>query len=168
MNKFKMGIAMLMTLRGIPSIYYGTELAQNNVMPRTNDGQIRLDFEGGWPSDKINKFTQDGRTSKENEAFDFIKKMANWRKGNKVFSKGKTMQYTPIGSTYVYFRYTEDSCVMVAVNRGKMEVTLEGDRYKERLNGYSSGIDIMNEEPVENLQSIKLAPNSIKVIELRK
>jgi hypothetical protein len=49
-----------------------------------------------------------------------------------------------------------------------MEVTLEGDRYKERLNGYSSGIDIMNEEPVENLQSIKLAPNSIKVIELRK
>jgi len=168
MNKFKMGIAMLMTLRGIPSIYYGTELAQNNVIPRTNDGQIRLDFEGGWPSDKVNKFNQDGRTSKENEAFDFIRKIANWRKGNKVFSKGKTMQYTPVGSTYIYFRYTEDACVMVAVNHGKKEVTLEGDRYKERLNGYSSGIDKMTDMHIGNLQYINLAPNSIMVIELRK
>jgi hypothetical protein len=78
------------------------------------------------------------------------------------------MQYTPVGSTYIYFRYTEDACVMVAVNHGKKEVTLEGDRYKERLNGYSSGIDKMTDMHIGNLQYINLAPNSIMVIELRK
>ncbi|MBU2045211.1 MAG: glycoside hydrolase family 13 protein, partial [Bacteroidetes bacterium] len=101
-TKFKSGLAMLLTLRGVPQIYYGTELA----MPGVNnpDGLLRADFLGGWKADQTNKFTSSGRTSKENEAFNYIKTLANYRKNTPALQTGKMMQYVPVDGIYVYFR----------------------------------------------------------------
>ncbi|MES2881795.1 MAG: alpha-amylase family glycosyl hydrolase, partial [Bacteroidota bacterium] len=51
--KYKMGIGWLLTARGIPQLYYGTEVLMKGVS--NPDGWVRLDFPGGWPGDKQNK-----------------------------------------------------------------------------------------------------------------
>ncbi len=166
--KWKMGIGLIMTLRGVPSIYYGTEILLTNPIPRTNDGQIRQDFPGGWPSDTVNKFTAAGRTEQENQAFNYIKKLARLRKDNDAFNQGKLMQFTPEGSTYVFFRYTNEECFMVAVNRGNEKVKLDTKRMQERMVKFTNGFDHVSETKVNSLQSIELEPNSIRIIELMK
>ena len=66
-QKQKMALAWLLTCRGIPQLYYGTEVLMKNF---TNpDGLVREDFPGGWPGDKKNKFTAAGRNAQEQEAF---------------------------------------------------------------------------------------------------
>ncbi len=166
--KWKMGIGLLMTLRGVPSIYYGTEILLTNPIPRKNDGQIRQDFPGAWPSDTLNKFTPTGRTAQENEAFNYIKKLAQLRKKNAAFKDGKLMQFTPEGSSYVFFRYTDEACFMIAVNSGSNQVKLDTKRMEERLKGYKSGFDHASDQQIKNLAEIDLAPKSIRIIELMK
>jgi glycosidase len=167
-EKWKIGMGLLMTLRGVPSIYYGTEILMTNPIPRTSDGQIRQDFPGGWPKDSLDKFSTAGRTELENQAFNFIKKLARLRKDNDAFNQGKLMQYTPEGSTYVFFRYTAEECFLVAVNRGKDKVKLDTQRMQERLKGFSKGHDHVNDTKLTALQQIELEPNSIRIIELMK
>jgi glycosidase len=166
--KWKIGMGIMLTMRGVPSIYYGTEILQTNAMPRKNDGQIRMDFPGGWPTDSINKFVASGRTAQENEAYNFIKKFAKLRKDNEAFNTGKLMQFTPEGNTYVYFRYTNTECFMVAVNRGEKEEVLDTKRMQERLTGFAKGLDHVSNEEITNLVKINLAPNSIRIIGLSK
>ena len=166
--KWKMGIGLLMTLRGVPSIYYGTEILLTNPIPRKNDGQIRQDFPGAWPSDTLNKFNPTGRTTQENEAFNYIKKLAQLRKNNAAFKDGKLMQFTPEGSSYVFFRYTDEACFMIAVNSGSSQVKLDTKRMEERLQGYKTGLDHASDQQIKNLAEIDLAPNSIRIIELMK
>jgi glycosidase len=137
-------------------------------MPRKNDGQIRMDFPGGWATDTINKFLATGRTAQENEAYDFIKKFAKLRKDNEAFNTGKLMQFTPDGNTYVYFRYSATESFMIAINRGEKEEVLDTKRMAERLTGFNKGKDHVSNEELTNLAKIKLAPNSIRIIELLK
>ena len=63
-NKFKMSINWLLTLRGIPQLYYGTEILMKNTRNPT-DAEVRKDFPGGWDGDVSNKFTKEGRTEQE-------------------------------------------------------------------------------------------------------
>ncbi|MCT4624584.1 MAG: alpha-amylase family glycosyl hydrolase, partial [Schleiferiaceae bacterium] len=89
MNKYKMALALLMTSRGIPQMYYGTEI----LMAATDGhGEIREDFWGGWQEDSLNKFTKEGRSDLENEAFDFIQSLANFRKNSSALTEGKLVQ----------------------------------------------------------------------------
>jgi hypothetical protein len=86
-----------------------------------SDAEVRMDFPGGWADDKVNKFKAEGRTAKENEAFEFVKKLANYRKTSEAISKGNFMQFVPQDGVYVYFRYTESQKIMVIANTNKTE-----------------------------------------------
>ena len=94
LDRYKMGLTWLLTTRGIPSMYYGTEILMKNFKDPT-DAEVRKDFPGGWPGDKEDKFTAAGRTARENEAFDFVKKLATYRRDHPALHSGKLMQYLP-------------------------------------------------------------------------
>ena len=102
--KYKMAFAWLLTFRGVPQMYYGSEILMAGTTS-PNDGYVRKDFPGGWEGDKVNKFLQDGRTPKEHAVFEYIKAVANFRKGSSAIKTGKLMQYVPEDGVYVYFRY---------------------------------------------------------------
>lgn len=167
-SKWKIGVGILMTTRGIPSIYYGTEILMTNPLPRINDGQIRQDFPGGWPGDKVNKFTASGRSSQENEAFDYIKKLAGLRKEFSALTTGKLMQFTPEGDYYCYFRYDEKATFMVVINRGKETLKLNTKRFAERMQGFTGGEDHASGEVITDLKTLTIEPNGIRIIELQK
>ena len=165
-EKFKSGMAILLTMRGIPQIYYGTEILMKNFS--RPDGMVREDFKGGWEGDTENKFIATGRTAVENEAFNFLKKMANYRKNNAVLQTGRLMQYVPEKGIYVYFRYNNQKTVMVIVNSNEHDETLPAERFDERIKGFSKAVDVINDTEYKSIQSFKLPPKKVLVLELKK
>lgn len=143
MDKFKMGIGWLMTLRGIPQLYYGTEILMKNFKNPT-DAMVRMDFPGGWPGDTINKFVPSGRTAQENEAFNYIRTLAQYRKKTTALTTGKLMQFAPDNGVYVYFRYDDQKTIMVVSNTSDQEQPMKMDHFAERTKGFSKGTDVVS------------------------
>ena len=164
LRKYKMGIAFLLTTRGTPSLYYGTEILMKNFA--NPDGKVREDFPGGWPGDKADKFTAKGRSEKENEAFDFVKKLANYRKQNDVLQTGKLTQFVPENDAYVYFRSNEKKTVMVIMHYSDKPHTIALSRFAEKLNGVKSYKDILTDKVSNMGVDILLQPYEVKVLEL--
>lgn len=166
-NKYKLGVGFLLTTRGVPHLYYGTEnLTKNFKNP--SDAEVRKDFEGGWADDKVNKFLASGRTEKENEAFDFVKKLANYRKTSEAITTGKLTQFLPQDGIYVYFRYTDNQTIMVIMSQSKDDKNLDTQRFAERMSGFTSAKNIMTDSSVGDLKSLKIPAMSITVLELQK
>jgi len=163
-EKYKMGVTWLLTTRGIPSWYYGTEIMMKNFKDPT-DAEVRLDFPGGFPGDEVNKFKAEGRNSQENEAFNYVKKLANYRKATPALHSGKLMQFVPQDGVYVYFRYDANKTVMIATNTNGKEMSLDNARFAERLDGFSGARNIITEQ-VATLALFKLPPKTALVLEL--
>lgn len=163
-NKFKMGMALLYTLRGIPCIYYGTEILMKNFCDP--DSKVREDFPGGWQGDASNKFTAAGRTEKENEIFNFVKALGQWRKANPWFGLSKLTQFVPEENTYVYFRHDDGHTVMCLYNANDKETTVNLSRFAECIKGKPSGQDIITGQRTTIGNTITLAPKSVRLIQL--
>ncbi len=166
LDKFKMGIAWLLTLRGIPQLYYGTEILMKNFK-NPSDAEVRRDFPGGWPDDAVNKFTPEGRTGQEQEAWQYISTLASYRKNSTAITKGKLMQYLPENGLYTYFRYSPQQTVMVISHTGKEETPVKMSRFEERTKGYTKMKNIITGEVVP-LQDFTIRPKQSFVFELLK
>ena len=162
---FRMAIAYYLTIRGVPQIYYGTEVLLSHP-GTTSHGALRMEFPGGWPDHEKNAFTGEGLTDREREAQSFMRTLLNWRKGKAVVHAGKLMQYTPIGNAYVYFRYDDEDTVMVAFNRGFDSETLATERFEERLAGHRSATDVITGQKIEIGEAIELPPRSVQILEI--
>src|SRR5699024_1404354 len=82
-DAYRLGLSLILTTRGIPQLYYGSEIGMRGKKSN-GDGDIRRDFPGGWPDDKHNAFTESGRTALQNKFFNFTKKLLNWRQSAEV------------------------------------------------------------------------------------
>ena len=163
LDKLKIAIGFLLTTRGIPMLYYGTEILMKNF--KSTDEKVREDFPGGWADDKTNKFLRDYRNDKENEAFDFIRTLANWRKKNNAVEKGKLMQFVPSEGVYVYFRYSEKDKVMVIINTNKESKTITTERYNEIISTLQKGKNVITGDII-NINKITINPWGILILEL--
>jgi neopullulanase len=160
---WKMGIAYLLTMRGIPQIYYGTEALMTNS--RSGDhGEIRTGFPGGWQGDEVNIFTGKGVNQQQHEAIAFLKTLLNWRKSKSVIHTGELIHFAPENGTYVYFRYDDSGMVMVAINKNEEETTLDTSRFKELTAGHSQAKDVITGKIV-SLSEMKMPERSVMVLE---
>ncbi|MDB5247003.1 MAG: alpha-amylase [Segetibacter sp.] len=166
-DKYKIGVTWLLTTRGIPSWYYGTEILMKNFRD-PSDAEVRQDFPGGFAGDKDNKFTASGRNKKENEAFNYVKVLANYRKNTPALHSGKLMQYVPQNGTYVYFRYNAAKTIMIATNTTDKELSLNTARYTERLKGFIGARDVINNKRLSDLSAIAIPAKTVLVLELMK
>ena len=130
--RYKQAITYLFTTRGIPQIYYGTEILMA-ADKSEGDGCLRRDFPGGWKGDKVNCFTAEGRTDLQNEAFDYTRKLLNFRKGNEAICKGKMKHFSICKGVYVYERKYNDKSVVVFMNGTDEKQTLSLVPYREIL-----------------------------------
>lgn len=166
MDKYKSALSWLLTCRGIPQMYYGDELATTGTTS-PNDGYVRLDFPGGWPTDAINKFTIAGRTQKDQTIFQHLATLANYRKASPALTSGKLMQYVPQDGLYVYFRYTDKQTVMVVMNTAKEDKHVVFDKYAERTNGFTKYKDVILKTETD-LKEFTLGSYKTVVLELMK
>ncbi len=162
--KYKVALSWLLTFRGIPQLYYGNELLMTGF---TNpDGWVRLDFKGGWPGDKENKFEAAGRTARENEIFEHIRRLARFRKESSALKTGKMMQFVPEEGVYVYFRYDGKQTIMCIMNTMAESRTIDAKRFTERTAGFRTGVDIPTGVSYPITGSITLRPMSMLVLNL--
>ncbi|HYC40288.1 MAG TPA: alpha-amylase family glycosyl hydrolase [Chitinophagaceae bacterium] len=167
-NKMKMGLNWLLTLRGIPQLYYGTEVLMKNMKVNT-DATVREDFPGGWPDDKEkdNRFTRKGRSDRQNEAFDHVSRLARFRQSSSAITSGKLMQYVPKDGLYVYFRYDDRQTVMVIANTTDKKIKPDWSRYSERLKGFSTVRNVVSGK-IKLLSELELDAKDSFVFELLK
>ena len=166
-SKYKMAMTILATMRGIPQLYYGSEIGMAGDKGK-GDADIRQDFPGGWDSDKNNAFSTSGRTAEQAKYFDFTAKVFNWRKSKSVIHNGKLKHYLPENNVYVYFRYNDTESVMVVVNNSKDKQTFKLDRFKESLGSYSSGKDIISDANFDLKSELTIEGKSSLILELKK
>lgn len=132
LNRYKQAMTFLLTTRGIPQIYYGTEILMTGDKAN-GDGELRKDFPGGWTGDATNSFVREGRTDLQNEAFDFTRQLLNWRKGNEVIGKGTLKHYSINNGIYVYQREYNGKSAVVIMNGTDQQKELDLTPYKEIL-----------------------------------
>lgn len=132
LKRYEQALVFLLTTRGIPQIYYGTEILMTGDKGK-GDGELRKDFPGGWQGDARNCFEVSGRTALENEAFEFTRKLLNWRKGNPVIGKGTLTHYSICQGVYVYQREFNGKSVVVVMNGTDSPRELDLIPYKEIL-----------------------------------
>lgn len=165
-KKYQMTMSLLATIRGIPQLYYGSEIGMAGDKGK-GDADIRQDFPGGWNSDTNNAFTKAGRTVEQAKYFDFSSKLFTWRKTKVVIHSGKTTQYIPENNMYIYFRYNENESVMVVVNNNKDKQVLKLNRFKENIQNYISGKDVISGKDFDLKQDLEIEGKSALILELK-
>lgn len=165
LKRYKQGLAFLLTMRGIPQIYYGTEILMTGIKEE-GDGRLRNDFPGGWLGDSTNSFTREGRTVMQNEAWDYMQKLLQWRQKNAAVTQGKMIHYAPRNGVYVYGRITDNSRVLVILNGAVTDQTISMDRFTDITSGYASGRDVITSQSYDIKNTITIPANGALILEL--
>lgn len=162
LDRYKQALAFLLTTRGIPQIYYGTEILM--AADKANgDGLLRCDFPGGWQNDTHNYFDAANRTALQNEAFSYLKKLLQWRKGNEVIAKGKLKHFSPHQGVYAYERKHGDQSVVVFLNGTDREQTIDLSAYQEIL-PRTSARNVLEGKEVEIGKELTLSHRGVCVL----
>lgn len=164
-GRYKLGMAFLLTTRGIPQIYYGTEILMDGD-DVDGHGVLRREFPGGWPDHKRSAFTADGRSKRQNEAWEYTNKLLNWRKNATAIHNGALTHFIPEDDIYVYFRHNSEQTVMVVLHNGYQPKKLNTERFNEVLSNFTSGVEVLSGKKLERLDKLQLSPRSAMVIEL--
>lgn len=165
--KTKMAMTLICTTRGTPQIYYGTELLFEND-ERGGPHQGRRDFPGGWKNDKLNLFEAKSRTEEQHDMFIHLTALLHFRKNNEVLHTGNLKHYLPVENVYTYFRYTEEECVMIAVNASRETKIIDWKRFYECLNDYMVGEDILTKKRITKDEAVAVPAESSLVIHFKR
>lgn len=163
---FKLGMTYLLTTRGIPQIYYGTEILLANEI-KDNHGDIRMPFPGTWEGDTSNAITGEGLSADQKEAQYFVKKLLNFRKTSTAISKGTYKHFSPRDDVYVYFRISDDETLMIILNKNKEQVNLDLARFEAFINGKETSLDVLSGDVQPFSETMKLAPKASLVLKLK-
>lgn len=163
-RNYKMALAMLLTARGYPQIYYGTEIMLDGIAG-SYEGN-RFDFPGGWTSDKRNAFTPEGRTNAENEVFNYLKTLLNYRKNNPVLQNGNMKQFIPENGIYVNFRYNKEKMIMIIANNNQGIKELQLGRFTEMLTVKTQGMEITNSKTYSLQKPVSINGKTVLILEI--
>lgn len=177
-DRQKIAMAMMATMRGIPQIFYGDEMMFLSADRSQGHGGLRVDFPGGWEGDSMNLFTPQGRAAaKYNtdggavepgqmaDMFDYTSRLFQWRKGKKVIHDGKTLHFLSRDNVYSYFRYDDSDAVFVYINNSPEPKTLPWSSYTEIAEGLHDGRNVMTGESVTLDDTTVVGPRQVLIVE---
>lgn len=160
----KQAMAILLTVKRIPQLYYGTEILMNGTKEKT-DGYVRKDFPGGFPGDDHNAFTAGGRTPEENAMFTWLSRLLHWRQGNDVITKGSQTQFIPYNGVYVIARRYNGKNVMTVVNGTGRTTVFAVKRYAEVIGHNTEAKDVLTDRTVSLTDDTQLEPRKVMILE---
>lgn len=161
----KQALALLLTVKRIPQLYYGTEILMNGTKEVT-DGNVRKDFPGGFPGDSHNAFTKEGRTQEENAMFNWLSRLLHWRQGNETIIKGKMTQFIPYKGVYVIARQYRNNTVLTIINGRKQTNALEVVRYQEVIGNKKEATDVITGKKINLSENVVLQPRQTLIVEI--
>ena len=150
-EKFKIAFHLLFTTRGIPQIFYGTEIGMKE---NEDHGTLRKNFPGGFPNDDRNAFTKTGRTDEENDIHDFFQKMLALRKVHPALAKGELIHFPPQNDVYIYFKKADDELIMNVINTGNNDAKIDLSKFSNIISGKINFINLYTSEDLLNKNDI--------------
>lgn len=165
-NLLRMALGYLFTMRGIPQLFYGTELAMTSPAQR-DDGKVRADFPGGWAGDKVNAFTGEGLTARQRNTQQWVSRLLNWRKTASAIHNGKLLHFAPDNGTYTYFRYNEQQTVMVVMNKQTEAVTLDLSRFRQVLPSGKTAEDVLSGNNLKLDNQLSVPARGMLILDIR-
>lgn len=166
LGAYKQAVAVLLTVPGIPQLFYGQEILSSGTTQKHGYEGIRPDMPGGWKGDKVNVFKGEGLTDMQNEAYQYMRTLLQWRKGNEVISKGTMKHFMPRNGVYVYERRYGDKSAVVILNGVSKDNELSLEHYREILRDKKSGRDVITGRKVNLDNTLKLSPKEVLILEL--
>ena len=144
----KSNLILMATTRGIPQVFYGTEVLTSSPKVR-DDGVLRADMPGGWAGDRVNAFSGAGLSPAQRDMQDFVRTLFNWRKTSSAVTQGKLTHYLPKDGSYVYFRHDGRQTVMVVINKNAADTRLDLGRFAGMIKGARSATDVLTKARVD-------------------
>lgn len=170
LGQWKQAVTMLLTIPGIPQVYYGTELLMAGDRKK-GDGNVRRDMPGGFPGDTVSVFTREGRTPLQNEATDFMRTLLQWRKSSQAVAKGDMLHFMPTNGLYLYRRAYGDDEVIVVLNGKDEPLDVDMERYTEIIAPGETFTDILTGEDIVLFPEggeRPFAPREVRVLQKNK
>ena len=114
-SRLQLAFGLLLTIRGIPEIYYGDEIA----LPGGGDPDNRRDFPGGWTGDAQNAFHSEGRTTEQQMLFSYVQKLLQLRREHPALASGHIWHLASDETAYVFLRESDEERLVVAFNNSE-------------------------------------------------
>ena len=171
LDYWKMAHSFLLTTRGIPQIYYGTEVLISDSSKPGDHGVLREDFPGGWDHDKKNAFT-DLLSDKQIESKAFLKNLLNWRKTCSAIHSGGLKHFAPSyeNELYAILRFDKKSIVLLVMNNDTKKKKIIPNNYIKEVNSKLSdklALDVVNGKDLNINNSISIDSKSFLLLELK-
>ncbi len=162
-TRYKHALTLLLTLRGIPQLYYGDEIGMAANKSK-GDGALRQDFPGGWAEDKNNAFTPEGRTPLQEWYHQFTRNLLRWRKGCEAVHFGKLTHFCIQNGVYAYARKAGNKTVFVFLNGTNKSQTIDLAPYQELI-PENEAIDILTNRHIKVEKQLTFNPREIFVLD---
>jgi glycosidase len=172
MSLYKMGVAMLYTMRGIPTLLYGTEILLKEL---DDHGKIREDMPGGWVEKKgdRNAFNNSGLSQDERDALSFVREMAQIRESYPLINTGSFRHWAPYDKVYAYCWYDDNEIVLILMNRSDRVEIFDMNRMTELsfkdieiILDTQLQMDFNESERVSKSNRVELESNGLKILHL--
>ena len=144
-DKFKIALNLVLFTRGIPVLFYGTEIG---IAGGPKHGELRQPFPGGFSGDDKNAFTQSGRAEVENEIYSYLQELLKLRNEYPVLSKGTLRQVFPADNVYLLIKQLEYETALVFINASENDLALRPALLKMFLSGADVLLNLKSNEEI--------------------
>lgn len=164
-EQLKMMFIFWATIRGIPSIFYGSEILLEGNHQR-GLGQSRTDFPGGWINDSENDFN--GKSlSYEQKAFKrFITVLLKWRSSTPVIHTGKTKHFLLNEGLYVILRYNNDENILIIYNNNTNSEKINISDCSKELSSFTKAVNPIDNAEFTDLKNLIIKSKSATILKL--
>ncbi|MFZ1134084.1 MAG: alpha-amylase family glycosyl hydrolase [Candidatus Korobacteraceae bacterium] len=160
--KLKLGFSLLATLRGIPQIYSGDEIA----MPGGEDPDNRRDFPGGFPGDPHDAFTQTGRTPEEQDVYSHLQGLLKLRREHPALRVGEQKHVVVTDDYYIFTRETAGERLLMVFYKGDAAKSITVDLTDTSI-ANAKGFTSLNASPAPSLEGtslhLQLVPQTLAI-----
>ena len=163
--KLECAFGLVLTLRGIPELYYGDEIG----MPGGADPDNRRDFPGGWPGDPQNAFAEGGRNPEQQRVFASVKRLLELRRKHQALRTGKLLQIFSDDESYLFVRQSDDEKLLVVFNNSSKSRTWKLPQVNTPLEDMLRSLSLYGGATSEiNGREMKIAapPQSVSILSL--
>ncbi len=160
--KLNAAFSLLFTLRGIPEIYYGDELA----MDGHDDPDNRHDFPGGFAGDPQNAFAAATRTPEQQQVFTHVQQLARLHREHPALQQGELTTIASSGNYFAFLRAQGTDRLLVVFNASSTEQTIELPRPDTPLatvNSISPLLDASSSYLEAEKLTLRVAPTSVAI-----
>jgi len=165
-DKLKVAFSLLATLRGIPQLYYGDEVA----VPGDDDPDDRHDFPGGFPGDAHDAFTRRGRTPEEQDVFEHVQTLLRLRQQHIALRTGLQKHVAVEDKYYAFTREGDGERLLIVFHNGDADENITFDLANTSLLDMKALTPIFGSAPVRletGKLSVWMAGNSVVIYQVQ-